>query len=171
MTDRDFRPHEGRDDCPFIMCCGVDPCAMGKAPVYVNKHPLDDHRTDKHKVTEALKESTSQFNKADGGKSNPLLIEVDLARALAVVNRVLDYGAEKYERAGWKKVEPERYDAAARRHRRDRDMGQTFDDESGLIHLAHEACNLLFQIEMHIERNPGVDYLKYKTPPRTHRGE
>lgn len=111
----------------------------------------------------------SQNNKADGGKSNPLLIEVDLAKALAVINRVLDYGAEKYERAGWKKVEPERYDAAARRHRRDRDLGHMFDAESGLAHLAHEACNNLFQLQMLIETHPSLDFYSYNKPPQDHK--
>lgn len=111
----------------------------------------------------------SQSNKADSGKSNPLLIEVDLAKALAVINRVLDYGAEKYERAGWKKVEPERYNAAARRHRRDRDVGQMFDAESGLAHLAHEACNNLFQLQMLIEAHPELDFYRYNKPPQDHK--
>jgi hypothetical protein len=110
-----------------------------------------------------------QINKADAGKSNPLLLEVDLADALAIVNRVLDYGAEKYERAGWMKVETERYDAANRRHRRDRDRGEMFDIESGLIHLAHEATNLLFQIQMLVKARPEINFYKYNVPPQAHK--
>lgn len=110
-----------------------------------------------------------QRNKADVGKSNPLLVEVDLSRALHAVNRVLDYGAEKYERAGWKKVEAERYDAAQRRHRRSRDQGEIFDQESGLSHLAHEACNALFLLEMFIKEHPDMDYETYNIPPQNHK--
>lgn len=116
-----------------------------------------------------VRPSANQTNKADGGKSNPLLIEVDLARALYAVNRVLDYGAEKYERAGWKKVEAERYDAAARRHRRSRDMGEVRDAESGLHHLAHEACNLLFQLEMELSKLAYSDFETYNKPPQDHK--
>lgn len=110
-----------------------------------------------------------QSNKADGGKTNPLLLEQDMVNALQVVNRVLDYGAEKYERAGWMKVEPQRYDAAARRHRRSRDAGEVCDRESGLLHMAHEACNLLFQIELLVRENPGVDFFSYNDPPQDHK--
>lgn len=110
-----------------------------------------------------------QQNKADAGKSNPLLLEVDLAEALEAVNVVLDYGAEKYERAGWKKVEPARYDAAARRHRRARDKGQVRDFESDLLHLAHEATNLLFQLQLMIEANTDLNYRTYNQPPQGHK--
>ena len=111
----------------------------------------------------------NQEFKADDGKSNPLLLEVDLARALTVCNRVLDYGAEKYERVSWNRVDTERYDAAARRHRRSRDFGEIHDDESGLLHLAHEATNLLFQMEMYIAAHPEIDFLRYNKPPQDHK--
>jgi hypothetical protein len=62
--------------------------------------------------------------------------------------RVLDFGALKYEPHSWQSVEVERYNAAARRHRLARDLGEERDPESGLLHLAHEATNLLFQLEM-----------------------
>jgi len=114
-----------------------------------------------------------QVNKADGGKSNPLLLEQDLAGALYLVNRVLDYGAEKYERAGWKTVESERYDQAARRHKRSRDCGELIDDESGLFHLAHEATNILFQLQMEIEKaSVDLEFLgAYNKPPQDHKEE
>jgi hypothetical protein len=107
-----------------------------------------------------------QEQKADAGKSNPLLLDVDLVDALATVNRVLDYGVAKYgTRGGWKGVDMERYDAAARRHRRYRDVGWDIDAESGLLHLAHEACNVLFMLQTFIENNPEVDFTVFNTPP------
>lgn len=110
-----------------------------------------------------------QTIKADGGKTNPLLLEVDCGKALAVVNRVLDYGAVKYERGAWKQVVKERYDAAARRHRRARDCGENFDEESGLAHLAHEITSLLFQLQMEIEEWSGTDWLTFNDPPQDHK--
>lgn len=116
-------------------------------------------------------EITDHFaQKFDAGKSNPLLLEEDLGRALAVVNRALDYGIEKYgERRGWKKVPDleRRYLAAAARHKRERQiMGlQDRDAETNIIHIAHEIVNLLFVLENHIEKNPGVDFLTYNKPP------
>lgn len=116
--------------------------------------------------------TADQTQKADGGKSDPLLLEVDLARALAVVNAVLDYGKQKYgARGGWKAVDIMRYDSAARRHRRARDTGETVDAESGLLHLAHEACNVLFQLEQHITANKRYDFTIFKTPTPIVQGE
>lgn len=113
----------------------------------------------------------NQEFKADGGKTNPLLLERDMAQALDLVNRVLDYGAEKYEATSWKRVAPERYEQALRRHRRDRDLGEDFDRESGLLHLAHEACNALFLLQMAVEggKYAGIDLSAYKKPPLNHK--
>lgn len=111
---------------------------------------------------------TDQTFKADAGKSDPCLLERGCPRALAAVNRVLDYGAEKYAAHSWQGVEVARYDSAARRHRRARDLGEDHDYESGLLHLAHEAANLLFQLEMKC-RERGVDFLTYNPPPVGHK--
>ena len=89
----------------------------------------------------------SQAFKADAGKPNPLLLETGCPRALLAVTRVLDFGALKYEPNSWQKVEMKRFNAAARRHRIARDLGEERDPESGLLHLAHEAANILFQLE------------------------
>ena len=98
-----------------------------------------------------------QAQKFDGGKTDPLLLEVDLGAALAEVNNVLDYGVAKYgERGGWKNVEMERYNSAGRRHRRARDAGEWHDYESNLPHIAHEICNLLFQLQTAIETGEEV---------------
>lgn len=112
--------------------------------------------------------NADQRFKADGGKPNPLLLETGCPRALLAVNRVLDYGAEKYEAHSWQAVEAVRYNAAARRHRIARDLGEDRDLESGLLHLAHEAANLLFQLEMKC-RESGVDFLTFNAPPTGHK--
>jgi hypothetical protein len=62
-----------------------------------------------------------------------------------------------------------RYDAAARRHRIARDLGITHDPESGLAHLAHEIICNLFLLEMTIEGDPTVDWLKSLKPPLDHK--
>ncbi|PCJ07616.1 MAG: hypothetical protein COB16_10755 [Rhodobacteraceae bacterium] len=106
--------------------------------------------------------------KAKGGKSNPLLLEMGVPRALAAVNRVLDYGAEKYAAHSWQRVDVERYNFAARRHRIARDLGEARDLESGLLYLAHEAANILFQLEM-MCRIQGMDWQIYNPPPQSHK--
>lgn len=91
-----------------------------------------------------------QRQKFDAGKSDPMMVEEDLGLALEAVNRVLDYGKAKYgARGGWKQVDIERYRSAQARHRRKvmvEGMEST-DDESGLLHLAHEVCNGLFILQ------------------------
>jgi hypothetical protein len=113
--------------------------------------------------------SEDQKFKADGGKSDPTLLEVGCIDALDVVNAVLDYGAQKYEPNSWKGVSPTRYDKAARRHRKARDKGLLTDNESGLLHLAHEVINNLFLLQQYIEAHPGYDFLTFNKPPQDHK--
>lgn len=72
---------------------------------------------------------------------------------MAVIH-VLEFGANKYEPHSWQSVDVEHFNAAARRHRFARDMGEDWDQESGLLHLAHEAANLLFQLELKFRKRP-----------------
>ena len=114
-----------------------------------------------------MNKSSKEF-KADAGKSNPLLLYLGLPRALTAANRVLDYGAQKYEAHSWQSVAVERCAAAARRHQRARDLGELADDESGLLHLAHEATNILFQLEMKC-RDAGLDWYNFNKSPQDHK--
>lgn len=67
--------------------------------------------------------------------------------SLREVVKVLEFGAKKYERDNWKYVEPkERYIMAAFRHLIAYAMGEKTDSETGLNHLAHCCCCLLFKI-------------------------
>ena len=109
--------------------------------------------------------------KADGGKPDPTLLEQGCTKALMVVQATLDYGKIKYEAHSWKNVHNgiARYDAAARRHRIQRDLGNSFDAESGLAHLAHEIINNLFLLEMLIEADPGCTWTEFRQPPQDHK--
>lgn len=139
------------------------------SPQFVS-YDCDNFRVVQRASETGQETSDDQSQKADAGKSDPVLLEVDLADALAVVNRVLDYGKAKYgQRGGWKQVSIDRYDPAARRHRRARDTGEQFDAESGLDHMAHEITNLLFQLQTRIEQNPDIDFLTFNDPPQDHR--
>jgi hypothetical protein len=66
--------------------------------------------------------------------------------ALASVVGVLEYGASKYDVDNWKRVENprQRYFDAAMRHLLAWHMGEVHDPESGLPHLAHAVCCVLF---------------------------
>ena len=81
--------------------------------------------------------------KFDGGKRDYTLLPWD---ALEDVVRVLEFGAQKYARDNWKHVENAeiRYMAAAMRHMVAHLNGEKADPESGIDHLAHAMCCLLF---------------------------
>jgi hypothetical protein len=64
--------------------------------------------------------------------------------ALDEVVKVLTYGANKYDRFNWEKVEDIRYQAAALRHISAYMQGEKYDPETGINHLAHAVCSLLF---------------------------
>lgn len=81
--------------------------------------------------------------KADAGKPDWTLLPW---KALTEVIRVLEFGAGKYGRNNWQQVadSKRRYTAAAFRHLSAYADGETRDPESGLHHLGHAACCVLF---------------------------
>jgi hypothetical protein len=59
--------------------------------------------------------------------------------------RVLEFGAKRYGANNWKQVRPaRRYLDAAYRHLVAYTSGEKIDPESGISHLAHLGCNILF---------------------------
>ena len=87
-----------------------------------------------------------QEAKADAGKPRPTLVPVSLIEA---VTAIWEYGCRKYhDPDNWRRVEPQRYRDALFRHWLAYLRGEKFDEESGLPHLWHLACNAAFLIEM-----------------------
>lgn len=81
--------------------------------------------------------------KADAGKPDWMLLPFGPVEEIV---KVLTLGAKKYAPDNWQKV-PEaerRYPAALLRHVVARLQGERFDPETGLPHLAHAGCCLLF---------------------------
>jgi hypothetical protein len=64
--------------------------------------------------------------------------------------QVLTFGAQKYGPENWRKVENgfHRYYAAAMRHLIAYATGELNDPETGLSHIAHTMCNLVFMHEL-----------------------
>lgn len=60
------------------------------------------------------------------------------------VVRILMYGEKKYKRNNWQKVDIDRNFAALMRHIIKWADGEELDQESGLHHLDHALCDLMF---------------------------
>lgn len=88
-----------------------------------------------------------QSIKADAGKLELALVPSQIIRDIAEVRM---YGVEKYHAPdNWKKVEIERYINALYRHfLAFVDDPASVDDESGIPHYKHMACNMAFICEM-----------------------
>ena len=88
-----------------------------------------------------------QKYKADAGKPQLTLVPRKIFWDIAEVRM---YGNKKYkDPENWRQVEIERYrDAAFRHFLRYLDDPKGVDEESGLAHLKHLACNIAFLCEM-----------------------
>lgn len=91
----------------------------------------------------------NQDAKRDAGKLRLTLVPREIIKAIAAVRM---YGVGKYPEGGtdnWRRVEIERYrDAAFRHFLAYLDDPQGVDEESGLPHLSHLACNIAFLCEL-----------------------
>ena len=90
---------------------------------------------------------TDQTIKADAGKPRLTLVPRQILYDIA---KIREYGVNKYGNSeNWKAVEIERYrDAAYRHFMQYLDDPDGNDEESGLPHLAHLACNIAFLCEL-----------------------
>ena len=74
-------------------------------------------------------------------------------RSLDLIVEILGHGARKYGEYNWEGVSSERYIAACLRHVSKYVQGEVIDGDSGLHHLAHAACSLLFIIHKETKEN------------------
>jgi hypothetical protein len=83
--------------------------------------------------------------------------------ALTAVAEVLSYGAKIYQPNNWVKGAAwSRYYSAAQRHLNKFWGGQDFDPDSGLHHLPHAICSLLFLYVYSLRKIGTDDRLKYE---------
>jgi hypothetical protein len=94
--------------------------------------------------------------KHDGGKLRYDLLDDAAMDELAAV---LTVGASKYDDNNWRKLEnlDARYTAAGRRHDSAARQGEALDPETGLLHLAHEACCVMFRLAKYLEDHPELN--------------
>lgn len=85
-------------------------------------------------------------------KNQMELVDTGFPNALMVLGEVMTWAAKNkgYLPNDWKDIPNPSMSllGAASRHRNKRLKGEEFDDESGLPHLAHEAFNVLAQLEL-----------------------
>lgn len=125
--------------------------------------------------TSLISAEQGQKYKADAGKLRAGLIFEGMPRSLLMIAAVLTYGAQKYEAHSWKKVAGERYVDAKFRHLLEplAGLGES-DEESGILHEAHELCNQMFILEQKLERLSPEEFrelLKFNKPPQGHKNE
>ncbi len=73
------------------------------------------------------------------------------AKAIDEVVQVLDFGAKKYRPNGWRslgKEDLQKLMGAALRHIFAYQRGELTDSETGIYHLAHATCDLMFIQEL-----------------------
>lgn len=94
----------------------------------------------------------NQEVKQDAGKPRLSLVPMSVLWAVAYVR---EYGVKKYkDPENWRKVEPQRYKDALLRHITAYiEDENSIDDESGLLHLWHAACNIVFLIALRFKED------------------
>jgi len=94
-----------------------------------------------------MAEAAEKGMKFDSGKLDYTLVPW---HGMDEVVKVLEFGAKKYARDNWRFVEHAhtRYLAAAFRHIIKYNEGEFVDQETGLSHLAHATCCMLFLLDL-----------------------
>ena len=106
--------------------------------------------------------ATTGGRKFDGGKLEYGLLP---PHALEETVKVLTFGAQKYERGNWQRVPDakRRYFDAMERHIWAWKKGEQMDPETGINHLAHAMCCLMFLYEHDIIYSVNNDEVKNET--------
>ena len=118
-------------------------------PISPLAYPCDScsNENDKFEPKDAKPVPNNQTAKADAGKPQLTLVPRKIIWAIAKVRM---YGNKKYgDPENWRQVEKERYRDAMMRHMLQYlDDPDGVDEESGIKHLHHLACNVAFLCEM-----------------------
>lgn len=90
--------------------------------------------------------------KDDGHKDRWDLLPIDV---IQLIVKVLTFGARKYADNNWMKIDngTERYYAALQRHLAEWRLGAEKDEESGIHHLGHALCCLVFMTWFELNRS------------------
>lgn len=96
----------------------------------------------------------NKARKFDGSKAKHDLLPFE---ALDEIAKVLTFGEQKYAAGNWSNgIELRRLISATYRHLGQFNSGEDIDPESGISHLAHAGCNILFALWM-MKNRPDMD--------------
>jgi Domain of unknown function (DUF5664) len=135
-----------------IEMCPIDEIRFGKLDPVMSKVVAEmvEHRTatlQEEAMHEHYKLPPDQTIKADAGKPPLSMVPMQIVFDIATIRA---YGNAKYKDPwSWKRVDMERYVDAMLRHALAFAMDYiSRDEESGLPHLHHLACNVAFLCDM-----------------------
>jgi hypothetical protein len=96
--------------------------------------------------------------KHDSGKLRLAEMMQDFREPLSAVCRVWEFGADKYEKSNWQKVDNalDRYTNAMLRHLME-EQASDYDRESYLLHAAHVAWNALARLHFILKDKTVLD--------------
>lgn len=121
-----------------------------------------------HRGVDGGADAPLEAGPAGGAKFDAEKPPLDLldATALLEVGRVLGFGAKKYAAHNWRKgISRERLLAAALRHLFASMSGERKDPETGLSHLAHAMCCLMFALHFELTNSEVPDTRFQKPQP------
>jgi len=100
--------------------------------------------------------------KKDDGKADLSMVLAYLPQeALVEIAKVMDFGAKKYSANNWRQgFKFRRVLASLMRHLWDWSRGIDLDPETGLSHLAHAGCNVLFLLTFVLTKTGTDDRIK-----------
>lgn len=88
------------------------------------------------------------FNEAKKNDAEKIRLELLSVTAMEEIGKVLTFGAKKYDAHNWRKgMAWSRLLGAALRHLTAYMRGEDLDPETGLSHLAHAGCCIMFLLE------------------------
>jgi len=107
-----------------------------------------------YSVTKLENVAPKLITKHKDTKGKPKLSLVPLFPISKAIWEVRKYGNNKYPNGGpdnWKTVPKEEYKEAITRHTIKWSDGEWLDEESGLPHIYHIACNVAFYLWLHMK--------------------
>jgi hypothetical protein len=153
-----MKKYQGEPESIMMPINGVrdkqEPARICPPPIPVSNVPPLPKQTDPTNVNKH-----SKGRKGDLGKPHMCLMP---PKALLEIGKVLSFGAVKYAPDNWRDVKPRcRYLSAMDRHYLAFLAGEKVDEETGIHHLAHLGCCVLFALELELE---GVDVDDWTSP-------